>query len=115
MDYKKVFEKFDDENFFVKTTGRTVLDASQKAALNRKGNTIFNNGDIEGAKRIFITTGYSDGLVRIGDAYRAQGRLLDALKMYWQAPDKTKAEPVIVELSRLLRKLMREDEVAPDE
>ncbi|MDR1047885.1 MAG: hypothetical protein LBL64_08920 [Treponema sp.] len=115
MDYKKVFEKFDGESFFVKTTGRTVLDASQKAALNRKGNTAFNNGDIEGAKRIFITTGYSDGLVRIGDAYKAQGRLLDALKMYWQAPDKTKAEPIIMQLSRLLQDLMHEDKVVPHE
>jgi tetratricopeptide (TPR) repeat protein len=115
MDYKKVFEKFDGENFFIKTTGQTALDASQKAALNRKGNTIFNNGDIEGAKRIFITTGYSDGLVRIGDAYKAQGRLLDALKMYWQAPDKTKAAPIIMQLSLLLQDLMQEDEVAPNE
>ena len=91
MDNKSVFEKFSDENVFIKKTVKPAVDSTQKAALNRKGNVLYNSGDIEGARRIFITTGYSDGLVRIGDHYNSKGRALDALKMYWIAPDRKKA------------------------
>jgi hypothetical protein len=109
MDYKKVFERFKDQNVFIKTTSKPVIDGADKAALNRKGNSLFNSGDIEGARRIFITTGYSDGLSRIGDCYRAAGRTLDALKMYWMVPDRAKSEPVIEHLSVIIRNLLNEE------
>jgi hypothetical protein len=118
MDYKKVFDRFEDQNGFVKTITsdrKPRIDGSQKAALNRKGNVLYNSGDIEGARRIFLTTGYSDGLARIGDFYKSQGRDLDALRMYWIAPDKTKAEPIIMRLSALIQKLMHEEEDHSDE
>jgi hypothetical protein len=115
MDYKKVFEKFEEQKVFIKTTKVPPMDGSQKAALNRKGNVLYNSGDIEGARRIFLTTGYSDGLSRIGDYYKSQGRLLDALRMYWIAPDKTKTDPIIMQLSVLLQDLIHEEEDQPDE
>jgi hypothetical protein len=112
MDYKKVFDKFEEENVFIKTTTGPgpVLDGALKAALNRKGNILYNQGDVEGARRIFMTTGYSDGLSRIGDYYKARGRPLDALKMYWTAPDRGKAEPIIVQLSDIIRNIMRKED-----
>jgi hypothetical protein len=79
-------------------------------ALNRRGNELINRGDIESARRIFQTTGYSDGLVRIGDKYLASGRSIDALKMYWIAPDRKKAEAIIANLSEVIRKIVREEE-----
>jgi hypothetical protein len=115
MDYKKVFENFETENVFIKTAKSPALEGSQKAALNRKGNILFNSGDIEGARRIFLTTGYSDGLSRIGDYYKSQGRLLDALRMYWIAPDKTKSGPIILQLSNLLKNVIHEEEEQPNE
>ncbi|MDR1108028.1 MAG: hypothetical protein LBL19_03230 [Spirochaetaceae bacterium] len=110
MDYKKIFEKVDDQSIFIKTTAKPVIDGSQKAALNRKGNILYNSGDIEGARRIFLTTGYSDGLVRIGDYYKSKGRELDALRMYWIAPDRNKAEPIIMRLSAIIQNLINEEE-----
>jgi hypothetical protein len=107
MDYKKVFDRFDSQNVFLKTVKRPAIDGAQKAALNRRGNILYNEGDIEGARRIFLTTGYSDGLVRIGDYYKSQGRPLDALRMYWIAPDKKKSEPIIMELSVLIQNLIQ--------
>ena len=106
MDYKSIFDKFGDQNTFIKTTAKPVIDGTQKAALNRKGNILYNSGDIEGARRIFLTTGYSDGLVRIGDYYNSKGRSLDALKMYWIAPDRKKAEPIISQLSVVIQSLL---------
>ena len=109
MDYESIFEKVRDQNTFIKTTVKPAIDGSQKAALNRKGNILYNSGDIEGAKRIFLTTGYSDGLVRVGDYYNTKGRLLDALKMYWIAPDHKKADPIIFQLSTVIHSLLQED------
>jgi hypothetical protein len=115
MDYKKVFDKFEEQNGFIKTAKNPSLDGSQKAALNRKGNMLYNSGDIEAARRIFLTTGYSDGLSRIGDYYLSQGRSVDALRMYWIAPDRTKSGPVIMQISALLQDLMHEGEDHPNE
>jgi hypothetical protein len=110
MDYKKCFERFEDQNVFVKTTKVPALDGKLKVALNRKGNILYNSGDVEGAKRIFLTTGYSDGLSRIGDYYRSAGRTLDALRMYWIAPDHTQSEPILMQLSGLIKDLIHEEE-----
>jgi hypothetical protein len=109
MDYKKVFEKFKEQNVFLKTTSPSSIDGAQRAALNRRGNALFNSGDIEAARRIFLTTGYSDGISRVGDYYKSQGKLIDALRMYWIAPDHTKSEPIIMQLSGILRNLIDED------
>ncbi|MDR1506903.1 MAG: hypothetical protein LBI67_07340 [Treponema sp.] len=109
MDYKKIFERFDDQNGFVKTTFGTEINVTQKAALNRRGNVLFNSGRIEEACRIFLTTGYSDGISRVGDCYKSQGRVLEALRMYWMAPDRTKAEPIIMQLSEIIRHFIHEE------
>lgn len=108
MDLEKIFERFGEPKGFVKTTVDPSIDGHTKAALNRKGNALYNAGDFEGARRIFLTTAYSDGLSRIGDHYKSSGRPLDALKMYWTAPDKTKAEPIIQQLSEIIRHLINE-------
>jgi len=107
MDIKRIFEHVEDQNSFIKTTVKPTIDGPQKAALNRKGNILFNSGDFEGAKRIYLTTGYSDGIVRIGDHYKSKGRPLDALKMYWIAPDRNKAEPIIMQLSVVIQNMLR--------
>jgi len=110
MNIKKIFEKFDGQNSFVKVTVPSPVEGSQKAALNRKGNQKFNEGDIEGAKRIFMTTGYSDGLSRVGDYYKAKSRPLEALRMYWIAPDRKKTEPIVEQAAYILQNLIHEDD-----
>ena len=109
MDIKDVFEKMQGPNTFIKATVKPTIDGTQKAALNRKGNLLYNTGDIEGARRIFLTTGYSDGLVRVGDYYFSKGKALDALKLYWIAPDHKKAEPIIMQLSAIIQNLLHEE------
>jgi hypothetical protein len=63
---------------------------------------------VEAARRVFITTGYSDGLVRVGDCYKKTGRPLDALRMYWVAPDKKKADAILMELAILIKGMINE-------
>jgi len=107
---KKLLEKFDDKNAFIKVTAPVPVDGPSKAALNRKGNQKFNEGDIEGARRIFMTTGYSDGLSRVGDYYNSKNRPLEALRMFWMAHDKKKSEPLIEKLGFLLQGLIHDNQ-----
>jgi len=107
---KKILEKFDDKNAFIKVTAPAPVEGSSKAALNRKGNQKFNEGDVEGARRIFMTTGYSDGLSRVGDFYKNKDRPLEALRMFWMAHDVKKSGPLIEKLAFTLQDVMHEPE-----
>ena len=93
---------------FIKVTENalTHLNSEQKAVLNRRGNQLFNEGFINEAQRIFITTGYSDGLTRVGDYYAAKNNTLEALRMYCLAKNKRKSEPIIDSLVRLIKVLI---------
>jgi hypothetical protein len=109
-DFKKVFDKFEKERVFIKTTIKPSMASGQKAALNRKGNMLYNSGNIEEARRIFMTTGYSDGLSRIGDYYKSENRLIEALYMYWLAPDTIKSEPIMTQAAAMIQTLIHEEE-----
>jgi len=114
VDYKKIFAKYKDESVFIKTTIQQPVDSAQKAALNRKGNVLFNSGKIEEARRIFLTTRYSDGLSRIGDYYKTRNRPLEALRMYLLAPDRVKSEPLIMRTAAIIRDLISNEEEQHD-
>lgn len=95
---------------FIKVTDQPVqaLRSEQKALLNRKGNILFNEGKYSEASRIFITTGYSDGLTRIGDIFYKQHRDLDALKYYVLAHNAAKAGPIYEKAAQVLSALLKE-------
>jgi len=114
MDIKKVFQKHESSSSFIKVTGPAKVDGSTKAALNRKGNQLYNEGDIEGARRIFLTTKYSDGISRIGDYYKSKNRIIDALQMYYLAPDQNKSQPLIEQLAGIMQSMLHEDEQEED-
>ena len=97
---------------FIKVTDAPVsgLTSEQKAILNRKGNVLFNQGEIDSARRLFITTGYSDGLTRVGDYYAQQNKELQALKLYWLAHNKRKSEPIIQKMATLISTLLNNEE-----
>ena len=96
---------------FIKTSDSPLgtLTSEQKVLLNRKGNVLFNEGDIHNAKRLFITTGYSDGLNRIGDTYKKEKDDLQALKFYHLAHNKAKAEPIIEHIAAVISGYLREE------
>ncbi len=91
--YESVLNNIPREGFIKLSTEQPdSLSSADKAALIRKGNVFFNSGEYEKAKRIFITTGYTDGLIRIGDFYLKKGDPLEAMRMYWLAPAPDKIE-----------------------
>lgn len=97
---------------FIKTVNPKKRDikSSEKAALIRKGNELFNAGQYETARRIFITTGYSDGLIRMGDHYMKNKNHADALKMYWLAPAPEKFEQISEQTAIIISKWLKEEE-----
>jgi hypothetical protein len=111
---KNVFARFAGEGL-IKTVDEPtkVVESDRRVKLNRRGNELFNRGDVETARRIFQTTGYSDGLIRVGDRYMADRRPVDALKMYWLAKDTKKTEAVVGSIVLVIQKLLREEEEKP--
>lgn len=101
-------DKKQDSPAFIKVTDKPVetLNSEQKVILNRKGNVLFNEGNVEGARRIWTTTGYSDGLTRVGKNYEEKNRSLDALKQYVLAHNKTKAEPIYENIATVISALL---------
>ena len=85
------------------------LSAGEKAALNRTGYTLFNKVDIEQARRIFTTTGYSDGLTRVGDAYAKKNEPIKALKQYVLAHNVKKSEPIYECMARVISAVLEKN------
>lgn len=108
-----LFDRFPEAGL-IKTVDEPKSDISsaQKAQLNRRGNSLFNSGDIETARRIFQTTGYSDGLMRIGERYLDNGQPIDALKMFKLAHDGKRSDELIERAALAIRKILDEEEKA---
>ena len=97
------------EGFLKLTAEPASLEPKTRAALIRKGNELLNQGKHELAKRAFLTAGYADGLVRLGDYYEAQGLQLEAFRMYWIAKYRKKIDPAVEKMSRALRRWLRDE------
>jgi hypothetical protein len=108
---KNLFERFPADGL-IKTADLPTpgVEADRKVKLNRKGNELFNSGDVEAARRIFQTTGYSDGLIRVGELYMASRRPIDALKMYRLARDDKRSEALISNAAQIIQCLLHEEE-----
>ena len=108
---KKQILKSQQSEGFIKVTDAPVssLNSEQKVILNRKGNELFNQGNIEGARRIYTTTGYSDGLTRVGDKYMESNQSIKALKQYVLAHNKGKSEAIYEKMAMVISKLLKEN------
>ena len=99
-------------------TGRPVANAlsgPQRIALIRKGNELFNAGRIDQAKKIFIATGYGDGLTRVGDYYLEKNDPLEALRMYWMAPAPQKTARLLESAAGIIKTWLSEGTGKNDE
>ena len=115
---EKVQEQFDAAikekaipDGFIKVTDNPVdgLTSEQKVILNRKANAMFNAGNIEDARRIYITTGYSDGLTRVGNYYMDKNQGIKALKAYYLAHNKRDAEPIYESIANVISTILKND------
>ncbi len=110
MSAEDLLKKLPQGGFLKVAQGKpSPLSQDTRAALIRKGNELFNKGELDLAKRIFLTTHYSDGLIRLGDAYFKKGRSLDALRAYWLAPSPEKVTAVAERIALVMREWLREE------
>lgn len=95
---------------FLRLTGEDVqLPGDKKSALIRKGNELFNQGKIDMARRIFLTTRYTDGLIRLGNFYMKERQPIEALRMYWIAPHARKREVLVEKMALVLRQWLKDE------
>jgi len=90
---------------FIKTTApkRAAVDSAQKAALIRKGNQLFNKGDIGMAKKIFLSLGYTDGIIRSGNFYYKKADYWEAYRLYSLAPAPDRIESLARRMAEIVR------------
>ena len=90
---------------FLKVTApeRPDVDPERKAALIRKGNQLFNSGDVDTAGKIFVTLGYTDGIIRTGDYHYKNGEYWEAYKLYFLAPAPAKTAYMIERMAGIVR------------
>ena len=87
-----------------------VLTPKERIILIRKGNELFNNGEIEKAAKIYITTAYKDGLIRVGDHYWFdQKNPLKALHFYLEAQYEKRIRELSERIAEVIKKWLRED------
>lgn len=98
---------------FIKTNTaeKFVLTAQQKSILNRKANAFFNQGDVAQAEKIFITTGYTDGLRRIGDYYMGKQDYITAMKFFRIAPAPDRLQSMYSKIGRVLQVWLTKKEI----
>ena len=110
MDSKEdLLSRLPREGFLKITESRTAdLQEDQRVALIRKGNALFNEKKYDLAKKVFLTTGYADGLIRLGDMYLKENKPLEALRMYWLAPENKKVGALVERASEVLRQWLKE-------
>lgn len=88
------------------------LNDKERVALIRKGNELFNDGEIDKAIKIFLKTNYKDGLARIGDYYFYDKKSpLMAFKFYKMANMHNKVNEIFERMIFALSRWIGEDKV----
>ncbi|MCU0821187.1 MAG: hypothetical protein MUC95_01780 [Spirochaetes bacterium] len=88
------------------------IDNKERVALIRKGNELFNNGEIDKAIKIFIQTDYKDGLARAGDYYFYDKKApLMAFKYYKMANMHDRVNEIFKRMIFALGRWIGEDKV----
>jgi len=105
----KVLQSMPSEGFLKVTRPPAPnVSAETKVQLIRKGNELFTRGEFEQAKKIFVATRYSDGMIRLGDWYAGQKDYLSAFQMFKLAPAPDRAEAMIQKLTAVLKNWLKE-------
>lgn len=83
------------------------MDPKQRAELIRKANALFNESKFTEAEKLFIATGYKDGLERIGDLlYYEKRQPLAAFKYYKMSGSKAKVNEIFERMIFAFKKLL---------
>jgi hypothetical protein len=112
MKAAEALQKIPKAGFLKLTLDRAEMPPKTRSALIRKGNELLNQGKHDLALRIFLTAGYADGLVRLGEVYEKQGNAIEAFRMYWLAKYRKKIDPTVEKMAGVLRRWLGEPDGA---
>ena len=109
MNTQDILKKLPSGGFLkISEDSSAPLARDKRAALIRKGNELYNRGEFSLAQRIFITTKYTDGLIRMGDHYIKGGEHLEALRLYWLAPAPGKSAAIVERIAQVMKQWLAE-------
>lgn len=108
LNYYHTYYKMHESKGFIRTGTGThqKISSEQKVQLLRKGNELFNAGQVVLAEKIFITLAYTDGLTRLGDYYYKKSDYKKAAELYLKAPDPKRLAKVCSRMAQVVRLLM---------
>ncbi|MDR1626108.1 MAG: hypothetical protein LBT33_06165 [Spirochaetia bacterium] len=110
MSHEEVFRKMSKAGFLFRTSDQNPsLSGRDRAALVRRGNEFFNSGNFVAAKRVYMTAGYGDGLIRMGDHYLKNKEFLEAFRMYWLGKEKKRSGELIEKMVFVVREWLHEE------
>ncbi|CAD7842158.1 hypothetical protein S1OALGB6SA_1892 [Olavius algarvensis spirochete endosymbiont] len=96
--------RFPKEGFLkIASPKRTKIDSTRKVALIRKGNELFNSGDVDSAKKIFLACGYTDGIIRVGDNCYKNADYWEAYRLYILAPAPDRVDHLIKKMAQVIQ------------
>jgi len=102
---KNILDKIPADGFYkVHVDYRDDLSPQQRVQLIRKGNELFNSGNLPLAKKLFLTLKYSDGIIRVGDYYYSHGKPLEALEMYRLGSAQEKVDEIVFQMTQIIKK-----------
>jgi hypothetical protein len=86
-----------------------VLTPRERLILIRKENKLFNRGEISQTAKIFVTTAYKDGLIRVGDYYYFdQENPLKALYYYLESGYRKRIDEISERMAAVIKKWLRD-------
>lgn len=84
------------------------MDDKEKAALSRKGNEYFNDGNVTEAIKYFVKAGYRDGIMRVADHYYFDKKQpLIALKFYRMINRQDRVKEIYARMMFALNRMLR--------
>lgn len=84
------------------------MNDEEKVALSRKGNELFNAGNITEAIKYFVKAGYHDGIMRVADYYYFDKKQpLIALKFYKMINRKDRVDEIFARMMFAFNKMLR--------
>ncbi|HNZ26977.1 MAG TPA: hypothetical protein PLG34_10725 [Spirochaetota bacterium] len=89
---------------------KRTVDSKTRVQLIRKGNEFFTEGNIPAAEKIFLTTDYKDGLVRLGDYYMGKSDIEKACDMYFKSENSSKIEEFCKYSAKVIQKWLKDDD-----
>jgi hypothetical protein len=89
------------------------MEENDRIALIRRGNELFNNGDIKNALKIFLATSYQDGIVRVADhLFYEENNKIAAIKLYKKAGYQKRIDEFAEKAALTIRIWLESDKIA---